>query len=79
MYKNTIIKAPEISVAFNSLMPPIFSFNEINIGTEPIISITANNVNVTVSSALKSKGIKGFLQRYTGLAEADYRVSWRQR
>lgn len=51
---NRIINAPEIRVAFNSLIFPIFSFRPINIGTEPTISITAKRVKVTVRSLLKS-------------------------
>src|SRR5690606_1223466 len=48
---NNIISRPEISVAENSRIPPIFSFKAINKGTEPIISITANKVKVTVNKS----------------------------
>ena len=48
---------PEISVALNSFMPPIFCLIEISIGTDPIISITAKRVNITVTSSLKLNGI----------------------
>ena len=49
--KNNTISAPEINVTFHALMPPIFSFIEISIGTEPTTSITANNVNVSVRNS----------------------------
>jgi hypothetical protein len=42
------IKAPEINVALTSLIPPNLFFNEIRMGIEPIISIIANKVKVTV-------------------------------
>ena len=51
--KNKTISAPEISVTFHALMPPIFSFIEISIGTEPTTSITANSVNVSVRNSWK--------------------------
>ena len=35
--------APEIRVALSSLIPPILCFNEIRMGTEPMMSITANS------------------------------------
>src|ERR1700741_1241979 len=56
--RNRIIKAPEINVAFNSRMPPTFSFNENKSGIEPTMSITANSVNVTVSSSSIPQGIE---------------------
>jgi hypothetical protein len=49
-YKKAIMRAPEMRVALTDLMPPIFSFKDINSGIDPTISITANNVNVTVMS-----------------------------
>jgi hypothetical protein len=51
MKKNKTINAPEISVTFQAIMPPIFSFREISIGTEPTMSITANSVNVSVRNS----------------------------
>jgi len=51
--KNKTINAPEMIVTFQAIMPPIFSFNEISIGTEPTISITANRVNVSVRNSWK--------------------------
>ena len=51
--KNKTISPPEISVTFHALMPPIFSFIEISIGTEPTTSITANSVNVSVRNSWK--------------------------
>jgi hypothetical protein len=44
------MRAPEMRVALTDLMPPIFSFKDINSGMDPTISITANKVNVTVMS-----------------------------
>src|SRR4030095_5026303 len=55
--RNNIINPPEISVAFNSLIPPTFSFNDIKRGIEPMISITAKSVKVTVSSSSKPQTI----------------------
>jgi len=40
-------------VALDSLMLPIFDFSETNNGTDPMMSITANRVKVTVNSSLK--------------------------
>ena len=51
--KNKTINAPEISVTFHALIPPIFSFIEISIGTEPTTSITANSVKVSVRNSWK--------------------------
>ncbi len=47
------MNAPEIKVALNSLIPPNLFFKETKIGTEPMISITANRVKLTVSNYLK--------------------------
>jgi hypothetical protein len=50
--KNKIIRAPETSVALNSLILPNVVFNEMRTGTAPTISITANSVRLTVSRFL---------------------------
>ena len=39
---------PEMIVALNSLIPPILVFNDISIGIEPMASITAKSVKLTV-------------------------------
>ncbi len=69
--KNKIIKPPEIKVTFQALMPPIFCFIEISIGTEPTTSITANRVKVSVKNSFNSKDILvGFCKStYTLLSE----------
>src|SRR4051812_24747888 len=48
---NNNISPPETSVALISRIPPSLSFRLISNGTDPTISITANRVNVTVSSS----------------------------
>ena len=55
--KKSIINPPDIMVAFPELIPPIFSLMEVNIGTEPTISITANKVKVMVSNSFISHSI----------------------
>ena len=60
--RNNIINAPEISVTLNSLMPPILLLSEISTGAEPIISMMANKVNVTVRSSLILMSIREFYQ-----------------
>jgi hypothetical protein len=53
------MSAPDTNVAcVERILPPIFSFKEINRGIEPTISITANSVKVTVKrySTLKFMG-----------------------
>jgi hypothetical protein len=51
--KNNTINAPEISVTLHALIPPIFCLIDISIGTEPTISMTANNVKVSVRNSCK--------------------------
>ena len=51
--KKRIINAPEIRVALNSRIIPILFFKDMSRGIEPIISITANSVNVTVSISFR--------------------------
>jgi hypothetical protein len=49
--RKKIMSAPEIRLAFISWIPPIFCFKESNKGIDPMISITAKRVKVTVSIA----------------------------
>jgi hypothetical protein len=58
--KKPIINSPEITVALNSLMPPIFAFSEISNGMEPIASITAKSVKLTVRKCCKLKPMVPF-------------------
>ncbi len=49
---------PDINVTLNSLITPIFSLRLISNGMEPMTSITANSVNVTVRSSFKVKAME---------------------
>jgi len=49
--RKSTISAPAMIVARASRIPPIFVFNEMRIGIDPIISMIANKVNVTVKIA----------------------------
>lgn len=71
--KNIIINAPEAIVArADCICPPIFSFKEINIGIEPKISITANNVNVIVISSFSEMlAIEG-IHLFTNVMQMDF-------
>ena len=49
--KNNTINEPEISVTLQGLRVPIFCLIEISIGIEPITSITAKSVKVSVRNS----------------------------
>jgi hypothetical protein len=51
--RNNTIKEPEIKVARPSLMAPSLLFRVINTGMEPMISIMAKSVKVTVNNSFK--------------------------
>ena len=51
--RNKIMKIPEMTVALNSRIFPILCCKEIRSGIDPNISITANNVKVTVKRLFK--------------------------
>jgi hypothetical protein len=51
--KNISINKNETAVAFSACICPAFLRTSINTGIEPIISITANNIMVTVSVSFR--------------------------
>lgn len=57
--KKRIISKPETKVARKALMPPILFRNEMSIGMEPSISITANKAKVQVSISRKESEVRG--------------------
>ena len=50
--RNMIMRPPDIKVAFRALMLPKLVLRDTSRGTDPMISITANSVKVTVSNSL---------------------------
>jgi hypothetical protein len=74
--KNRIMKPPDIRVALSSRIPPIFCFRLINNGTEPMISITAKSVKVTVRNSSNEKFIGGKGREY-GIDELSGFSNWR--